>query len=235
MADIEQLSSILTKSTSDRKKAKAKIALKVMLREESMPELRRIIKSSSNEIIKDQAEFEIWRRKLDRTPENLIKLICQCDDEDKVGEALTELGSQKFTDAIDLFIYSLKSKSSVVRIQAALALLDNPTQKALRPLLTAIKKHKENCAVFIHALEVLDCHAATEFLVDLFISKPDAPMVRINIIECFEGNAITKISTAMGNRIKLKISKAIRKSKDDTDKYELHRFYEEAVEPKIEK
>jgi hypothetical protein len=60
-------------------------------------------------------------------------------------------------------------------------------------------------------------------------------MVRINIIECFEGNAIKTLSPEIGKKIKAKILKAIQKSKDDTDKYELHRFYKEVVEPKIQK
>jgi hypothetical protein len=235
MADIDHIFLILHDSMDEHEKWKARIRLERVLAKKTIPELKCIVKTFSNEIIKRRAEFEIWRRKLDRTVENLLKIIHHCDDEDKIGEATKELGRQKFSDAIDLFIDLLKSKSSVIRTCAALALLDNPNQKAFRPLLRAIKKHKENCAVFVHALEVLDCNTAAEFLVDLFISKPDAPMVRINIIDCFESGAISRIPAKIGKKIKAKIFKAIRKSKDDTDKYELRRFYEEAVEQKIEK
>ena len=235
MVDIDHICLILNESRDEHEKWKARICLERVFAKKTILELKCIVKSFSNEIIKRQAKFEIWRRKLDRTVENLLKIIHHCDDEYKIGEAITELGRQKFSDATDIFIDLLKSKSSVIRTCAALALLNNPTQKAFRPLLMAIKKHKENCAAFVHALEVLDCHTTAEFLVDLFISKPDAPMVRINIIDCFEGNAISGISSKIGKRIKSKISKAIQKSNDDTDKYELRRFYEEAVEQKIEK
>ena len=192
-------------------------------------------KKYSNKAVKNQIELEIWKRKLDRKPENLFKIVHKSKNQDMICEAVKELGKQKNKKALSLFIDLLKNKNPSIRTCAAIALANNPTQKAFQPLINAIKKHEESCSEFIYALEALDCHTEVEFLVDLFISKPNAPMVRINIIECFEGNSIKSIPLETGGKIKTSISNAIRKSKDKTDKYELHRFYEEAVKPKTQK
>lgn len=194
----------------------------------------RLKKSSRNKVINRSAQLEIWWRKLDRTPKSLLKIINHCNDEDKISEAVIELGKQKYKGAIDLFINLLKNKSSSVRTSAAIALNENPVQKAFLPLIRAIKKHKEHCSAFVFALEKLNCTEATEFLVDLFIAKPNAPIVRINIIECFEVGAVTTISSKIGRKIKTKISNAIRESKNKEDKYELRKFYKKVIEPKIQ-
>ncbi|OHB56110.1 MAG: hypothetical protein A2Y07_01165 [Planctomycetes bacterium GWF2_50_10] len=234
MADIDRIVTILEESKDEHKKQISCVRLERILEKKTISELNQIIKSINNNVIIHRAKFEIWRKKLDRTPANLLNIIHYDDDDDRICEAITELGQQT-RDTVDLFIKLLKDKRSFVRTHAALALLDNPTQKALKPLITAIKKNKNNCAVCVHALEVLDCTVAAEFLIDLFISKPNAPMVRLNIIECFEGDAIRSIPAEIGKKIKTTIFKAIQKSKDETDKYEIRRFYDEAIKPKIEK
>lgn len=230
---INQISYIFN-SGSEWEITKALVALQRILTKKTVLDLRRLAKSNSNRLIKYYAVLEIWHRKHDRAPKNLLKNNQKCSDINKIGEAIKQLCERKYKGATDLFINLLKNKNSYIRTCAALSLVNNPSQKAFRPLLQAIKNHKENCAVFVHALEALDCQSATEILVDLFISKSDAPLVRINIIECFETGAIKKISCKVGKRIKAKIFKAIQKSRDVNDKYELHRFYEESIEPKIQ-
>jgi len=233
MVDIEDIDSMLIRSKSDFQKRIVIVRLKRILTKKSIPELISLRKTFDNEEIVKYVEFEIWRRALDHKPENLLKIIRESDNNEMVCEAIKELGKQKKVEMVDLFIEFLENRSQSIRRAAALALLENPNQKAFQPLIDTIKKHKDSCAELVDALAVLDCHNEIEFLVDLFISKSTAPMVRICIIECFEGNSIKSISSETGKKIKKRIFDAIHKSKDEIDQYELQRFYEEAVEPKI--
>ena len=63
----------------------------------------------------------------------------------------------------------LKSKNAQIRNSAALTLRDMQDNKAVKPLMKAIKDpgNKKDCGTLVYALEVLDCSKCLLTLVDL--------------------------------------------------------------------
>jgi len=111
----------------------------------------------------------------------------------------------------------LKCENKSIRNAAALALENIPTQIALEPLIEAIKKDPDNCQMLTAPLSVIDCTVAVEFLVELFIKKTDAPIARLHILACFKSGAIKKITPEVAKKIKIKLTNAFDKYKEDRD------------------
>ncbi len=180
---------------------------------ENWPEkkLRQYV-SNEHSVIRELAEWHLWRRTLDTSMESLLEVIQEADNEVKVYEAATLLGRKKCTDAIGALIALLANESPVIRDGAAAGLRELGLQEALHPLVAAIRRHPDNCDSFVFALQSLDCTSIAEFLVDLFISQPLAFFVRLCIYECFAGRQIGTLDAGTRFRCCRKIEMAIQES-----------------------
>ena len=224
MKDWKALEHAARCAKSEKEKRKAHFAIVKYLEKALIPELREIVKATENELIKKHAEIELWWREFDKKPENLLKLIQTSNDKEKLGLAITELGNLKCRDAVSTLIGFLEDID--LRDPAALALRKMPTQEACEPLIQAIKRYPDGAECLLYALQVLDCSEAAELLVELFISKPNAIVVRDDIFVCFAGKSVKSIPKQVKDACCSKVLKAIKESQDQSNTKELRQFYE---------
>jgi hypothetical protein len=230
MKDWKSLEQVAQCAKTGRDKRKAHFAIIKLLEKVSLPELKEIVGVAKDEFIKKQAEVEFWWREFDKKPANLLELIQTSDDKDKIGNAIIELGNLKCKEAVNTLIGFLDDVE--LRNPAASALRKMPTQEAFEPLVQSIKKHPDGAECLLYALEVLDCSDAAELLVDLFISKPDAIVVRDDIYGCFESKAVKLIPKDIKNSCCSKLREAIENASSKVDAKELGQLLELVVQVK---
>jgi HEAT repeat protein len=224
MKDWKSLEHAAQCAKTEREKRKAQFAIIKLLEKVSLPELKEIVGTAKDEFIKEQAEVELWWRKFDKNPKNLLNFIRTSNDKNKIGNAIIELGNLKCRDAVSTLIGFLDDID--LRDPAASALRKMPTQEAFRPLVQSIKRYPNGAECLLYALQVLDCSDAAELLVDLFILKPDAPAVRDAIFVCFAKKAVKRIPKQVKDACRSKIMSAMKESQDQSNTKELRQFYE---------
>jgi hypothetical protein len=208
---------------NEREKRKAYSGISRIMEKALPSELEKIIEATKDGFIRKQAEVELWWRAFDKKPKNLLEFIQTSNDKDKIGNAIIELGNLKSRDAVNILIDLLDDTD--LREAAAMALRQMPTQKSFRPLVRSIKKQPEGVECLLYTLQVIDCSGAAEFLIDLFISNPDAPVVRDDIYVCFAEGAVKKISKTTKKKCCQKLISAIQQSNDEQNKEDLEQFY----------
>lgn len=220
---VQELLNIIRDSKDLKERRRATMSLSRLLEKETCPALRIRIQNSTDEVELKEAKFQLWRKELDRSLESLLDIIHNCDDEDKVDEAILAIGDQGYKEAIDTLVDLLGTTSnSHIRDAIALSLREMPDQKkTYKPLIRAIRENPDDCETLIYALQVFDCSEAAEFLVDLFIAKPNAPVARISILGCFEEGAISKIRNEVKETCCVKIQNAIKSTGDENNAEEL--------------
>jgi len=224
MKDWKSLEHSARCAKGEKEKRKVYFAIRKYLENALISELKEIVKATEDEFIKKQAEIELWWREFDKKPEKLLKLIQTSNDKEKIGMAVTEIGNLKCRDAVSTLIGFLEDID--LRDPAALALRKMPTQEACEPLIQAIKRYPDGAECLLYALQVLDCSEAAELLVELFISKPNAIVVRDDIFVCFAEKAVKRIPKQVKDACFSKVLKAIEEAKDQSDTKELRQFYE---------
>lgn len=209
---------------SDEKGKRLALAnIRRLLERASSAELKEIQSEAEDEFIRQHAELELWWRDVEKEPDSLLKSIQTSDDKKRVEKAITELGNIKYPDAVDIIAGYLNDID--LRDSAALALRQMPSQKVFIPLLHAIKQHPDGAECLLYALQVLDCSDAAEYLVELFISKPNALVVRDDIYVCFFDKAVKQISKKTKEICCAKLLKAIECSPSEDDIEELKKLY----------
>jgi hypothetical protein len=207
---------MLEESESNAKNEKDKrrlfSALSKKIGKASIQELEDILDNTNSKLVKEQVKLELWWRSFCKDPENLHKFVKTATDEDQISRAIAELGEVKYRKAISTIIKFLDHVN--LRDSAALALREMPTQDALVPLINSIKNNPDGSECLLYSLEVLDCSDIVEFLVDFYISRPKAILVREDICSCFSGNAIKKIQVNKKNTCCDKLSDAIKNADD---------------------
>ncbi len=209
----QDLLNIIKESKDEKEKRKAKMYLYHLMEQLPYEKLQQCILQSSDDFEKKIAEWHLWRRSLDKSFDNLLRIIRESGDEDKVREAAIILGEEGYTEAVDILIDLLRtSDSPYIRDGAALGLRELKDPRAFIPLIDQIKKYPEDCETFVYALEVFDCTSEVELLVDLFVSQPQAILLRLNIIECFKTGPVKKINSELVRLCCQKIEQAMLKS-----------------------
>ena len=223
MRDWRCLEQASQSAKTERDKRKAQRRIINYLEKVSFPELEEIVGAAKEKFLRRHAEVEFWWRKFDKKPENLLEFIRTSNDKDKIIEVIIELGNLKCMDAVSMLIGFLDDIE--LRNSAASALREMPTQKSFKPLIQSIKQEPEGIECLLYALQVIDCSGAAEFLIDLFILNPDAPVVRDDIYVCFAEGAVKKISKTTKKKCCQKLISAIQQSNDEQNKEDLEQFY----------
>jgi hypothetical protein len=208
---------------TNRNKRKFHFATINYLNKASLSELEDIFRKTKDKFTKEHVEVELWWRKFDKQPENLLDFIQTSKNKNKMISAIIEIGNLKYKNAVSILIDFLEDVD--LRDSAAMALRQMPTQKSFRPLIQSIRQEPEGIECLLYALQVIDCSKASEFLVDLFTSKPDAPVVRDDIYVCFAEGAVKKISKTTKKKCCQKLISAIQQSNDKHNKEDLEQFY----------
>jgi hypothetical protein len=221
--DWKELEQAVKYAKDEKAKRRACFAIVTQLEKAPIPELEKIIQSAKDEFIRNRAEIELWWQEFDKKPKNLMKLIQTSNEKEKIQKAVDKLGDLKYWDAVGTLIGFLEDID--LRDSAASALRKMPTQESFEPLVQSIKQHPDGAECLLYALQVLDCSDAAELLVDLFISKPSALIVRYDIYVCFAEKAVKCIPKQIKDRCCSKLLKAIEKSQDLTDTKELEQLY----------
>jgi hypothetical protein len=232
MTSLEELLAIYNNSDNAKIRRKTFLLISEYLKRISIPDLTIIIERSKDISVIKEAKFQLWLKKLDKSPDVLLEIIRNCDDEDKVCAVIYELVDQGYKAVANQLINLLASANATLRNCASVALREIPTQMALKPLISAIRNHPDNCESLIYSLQTLDCSDATELLVDLFISNSNTPMVRIEIIDCFKEGAIRQIPKTIKYNCCLKIEKAIEQRANEDDIAQLKELYSKIIHTK---
>lgn len=225
MKDWKSLEQATRCAKTESDKWKAHFAIIRLLEKVPLPELKEIVGAAEDDFFKEQAQVELWWRQFDKKPDNLLELIRTSNDKNKIRNAIIELGNLKWRDALSTIIGFLDDIA--LRDAAAMALREMPTQEAFEPLIRSIRRYpSEGPQCLLYALEVLDSSDAGELLVDLFISAPDAIVVRDDIYRCFETKAVKLIPIDIKNSCCSKLRKAIENASSKDDAKELRQLLE---------
>lgn len=228
MKQWETLQYLLQSAKEAKEKKQLRMAVQKFIEEASVAELKEISGVAGDEFLRQQAEIELWWKDFEKTPGNLLDVIRDSHNENKIGKAIIKLGNMKCWDSVDVLITFLTVNR--LRDSAALALREMPTQKTLKPIVEAIQRNPDGAECLLYALQVLDCSDAAEFLVELFISKPKALVVRDDIYTCFSKKAVRKVTRPTKVACCSKLAKAIEKSEDQNDIKELKQLYDALLE-----
>ena len=190
----------------------------------SIAELDETLNSTNSKLIEKQIKLELWWRSFSKDPEKLLEFIETATDKDKISRAIIELGEIKHRNATNTIIKFLDDMD--LRDSAALALREMPTQEAFKPLIQSIKKNPDGSECLLYALELLDCSDAAELLVDLFILKPNAPVVRYDIYVCFSEGAVKRIPKEVKEVCCSKLLGATEEPRSPNDTKELKQLYD---------
>lgn len=213
-------------STDMKEKRKYVSRLSRLLEKESAGELKERLESSNDTVEIEECRFHLWCKELDRSLENLLDVIHDCNDERKVMEAILAIGDEKYFDATNMLVSLLSSSNSFFRDTAALSLSKIPTQDILLPVIKAIKDNPDNCESLVSPLQEIDCTEAIELLIDLFIKKEKSPLFRINVIHCFKRGAVKRLTLEIKNMCCERITKATNNTNIESNMEQLEMLYE---------
>ena len=223
----EQLLEIIQRTSDEKEKRRAKLYLWHMMESWSDKQLQQSLVNGI-EIEKENADFHLWRRYLDTSLDNLLDIVHNSQDNDKIHEALFTIGNKKYYQAIDILITLLNDSTPdnyVVRNAVAYSLHQLEDDKAFPALVAQLKKYPDYSESIVYALGVFDCSSIVIELVDLFIAYPEAPYERALIRVCFNSSAMGKISADKRTECLLKIDLAMQESKSEDNTDELEHFY----------
>jgi len=116
------------------------------------------------------------------------------------------------------------SENPYIREGAAIGLRKLKDQHVFVPLIAQIKRAPELAEVLVYALGVLDCASEAEFLVELYVSQPHAPLLRMNLMDCFPPQTVRRIPDHNRKICLGKLNAGIQKAPNDEEAEELYRF-----------
>ena len=207
----------------EKHKRRAFIAIRKYLEKALVAELKNIIETTEDKLVKKHAEIQLWWQEFDKEPKNLLELIKTSNNKEKINIAIEELGNLKYRDTVSTLICFLGDIE--LRDSAALALRKMPTQEAFEPLVQSIKQDPGGAECLLYALQVLDCSDAAELLVDLFVSAPNAPVVRDDIYVCFAEKAVKRIPREVKEACCSRLLRATEEPQSPNDTKELEQLY----------
>lgn len=176
------------------------------------------LKEASDPLLKKLIKQRLWEFGLDQSFDSLVNVIKTSKTIDKVGFAVDMIGVHRYKNGFSILIKLLKHKHWYIRNRAALSLREYKSQKALNPLVNAIKKTDMNTSVsnLVYSLEVLDCSSILEFLTNLYLARISKGcwLTRIDIVKVIEKIDWRKVKIGTIKRSIVIIHKAMLRAND---------------------
>ncbi|MFC1676587.1 HEAT repeat domain-containing protein [Planctomycetota bacterium] len=223
----KELLEIIQSQADDKTKRKAKRYLHYMMEKWPDDKLEQS-KKDGTDVEREIAKWYLWRRHLDTSYENLLEIIKTSSDEDKVHEAILIIGEKKYTQAFDFLIKLIKETDNYwARAGAVLSLRKLGDKRAAPVLIEQLKNgpspgYDED---LVYAIEDFDCREILELLVDLFIERPRAALLRLNIYCCIENQDLDNVSEEVITNCCLKLDLAMQEVDDKENSEQLEDLY----------
>jgi tetratricopeptide (TPR) repeat protein len=211
---IDSLFKIIKTSKDKRKVRLAKVCLNLKLDEEPTASLIKRLAKATTGFEKRLLKQRLWELDLDKSYESLVTVIKTSKNIKEVRFAISAIGKKGYKNGFALLIRLLKDKRWGVRHSAALSLSHFKDQRALKPLVRAIKKTALNTTVsgFAFSLEALDCTSIFEFLMDVCISRPKDALTLLDINGIIRNIDLRDISERTKRRCVVKLHKAMQRA-----------------------
>lgn len=244
---VDSLLKIIKTSKDKRMVRRARRRLSFKLDKEPRATLVKRLEKASAPLLKKIIRQRLWELDLDKSYDSLANVIKTSKKIDEVGYAVDIIGENRRKNGFPLLIKLLKHKHWYIRNRAALSLREFKNQRALNPLVKAIKKTDMNTSVsnLVYSLEVLDCTSILEFLTNLYISRLSNDwLTRMDILEVIKKTDLRKIQDSIIKRCVLKTHNAMRavsdikkweRLNDLCDTIENHRHHKRKMDPTWEK
>ena len=165
--------------------------------------------------------------KTSRTMTELVNDL-QCDDRDISEAASKALVASKDASVVDHLIELLKSRQHYIQNRAAGALRDIGDDRAIEPLIAAIKlpTNQGYNGSFIYALQTLDCKHLFSFLFDLVIEGDyEVRCMSLMILEEQEFEVTPTDFTEAKNKLDTYMSRKDLRPEDEHCMQELHTVF----------
>jgi tetratricopeptide (TPR) repeat protein len=207
----------IVKTSKDRRKVRlAKMRLNLKLDNEHRTALVKRLVKATDTFEKNLLKQRLWGLDLDKSYESLVKVIKTSKKIEEIRFAVSIIGKKRYKNGFPLLIRLLKDKRWGIRHSAALSLSHFKNQRALKPLVKAIKKTALNTTVcgFAFSLEGLDCTSIFEFLINVYISRPKDAMTIWDLSNILEKIDLRKISEKIKRRCVVKLHKGMQRAAD---------------------
>jgi hypothetical protein len=216
---------IIEHCIDEKKRRKARMYLWKMMEEYTDTELNKCERDGTD-VEQEIAKWYLWRRHLDTNLNNLLDIIYNSTDEEHIREAAIIIGNKKYEEAVDDLIGLLcRTENGYIKEGAAIGLRELGDSKAVPFIVEQLKNYTDYSESFVYALENFDCRMFLGLLVDLFIGKPKAFLLRLNILSCVKNQDIKALSEAIRDECVLKLDLAMQVADDEENSGQLEDLY----------